>query len=57
VAEWLVGSAGLGRLFRESSVLFKLEEAWGAIVIAIIVSVGAYLMAETLERRARGRWT
>ena len=57
VAEWLVGTSGLGQLFRESRALLKPERAWGAIIVAIVVSVVAYLLAYRLELNGRERWS
>jgi ABC-type nitrate/sulfonate/bicarbonate transport system permease component len=57
VAEWLVGTSGLGELFRESRALLQPERAWGAIVVAIAVSVAAYLLAYSAELRGRERWS
>jgi ABC-type nitrate/sulfonate/bicarbonate transport system permease component len=57
VAEWLVGTSGLGQLFRESRALLEPERAWGAIIVAIAVSVTAYLLAYRLELNGRERWS
>jgi NitT/TauT family transport system permease protein len=57
VAEWLVGTSGLGELFRESRALLQPQRAWGAIVVAVVVSVAAYLAAYRVELRVRERWS
>jgi NitT/TauT family transport system permease protein len=57
VAEWLVGTSGLGALFRESRALLQPARAWGAIIVGVIVSVAAYLTAYRAELRGRERWS
>jgi ABC-type nitrate/sulfonate/bicarbonate transport system permease component len=57
VAEWLVGTSGLGDVFREARALIQPERAWGAIVVAVVVSVGTYLAAYAIELRGRDRWS
>jgi sulfonate transport system permease protein len=57
VAEWLVGTSGLGALYREALDLLQPDRSWGAIVIGIVVSVAAYLGAYAFELRGRERWS
>jgi NitT/TauT family transport system permease protein len=57
VAEWLVGTEGLGALFRESRALLQPARAWGAIIVGVVVSVAAYLAAYRAELRGRERWS
>jgi sulfonate transport system permease protein len=57
VAEWLVGTSGLGALYRESRALLQPDQAWGAIVVGVIVSVAAYLVAYRAELVGRERWS
>jgi NitT/TauT family transport system permease protein len=57
VAEWLVGTSGLGALFRESRALLQPDRAWGAIIVGVIVSVAAYLLAYRAEVIGRERWS
>jgi ABC-type nitrate/sulfonate/bicarbonate transport system permease component len=57
VAEWLVGTSGLGQLFRESRALLQLPRAWGAIAVGVVVSVIAYLAAYRAELWGRERWS
>jgi NitT/TauT family transport system permease protein len=57
VAEWLVGTSGLGKLFRESRALLQPQRAWGAIVVSVVVSVAAYLVAYRAELWGRERWS
>jgi len=57
VAEWLVGTSGLGELFRESRALLQLPRAWGAIAVGVVVSVIAYLAAYRAELWGRERWS
>lgn len=56
-AEWLIGTSGLGHTFSESRVRLETEAAWGAILVAIVLSVMSYLAAELLDRRVRPRFT
>jgi ABC-type nitrate/sulfonate/bicarbonate transport system permease component len=57
VAEWLVGTSGLGELFRESRALLQPQRAWGAIAVGVVVSVAAYLLAYRAELWGRERWS
>jgi sulfonate transport system permease protein len=57
VAEWLVGTSGLGELFRESRALLQPQRAWGAIAVGVAVSVAAYLIAYRAELWGRERWS
>jgi NitT/TauT family transport system permease protein len=56
-AEWLIGTSGLGHAFSESRVRLATEAAWAAIILAIVCSIVAYLLAESLERRIRPKFT
>jgi ABC-type nitrate/sulfonate/bicarbonate transport system permease component len=56
-AEWLVGTRGLGHTFSESRVRLQTEAAWAAILLAIVLSVVAYLGAGALEARIRPRFS
>jgi NitT/TauT family transport system permease protein len=56
VAEYLMGTSGLGRLFATSQTTFESAAAWSACVVATFVSVGAYLASRRLERAAHSRF-
>jgi NitT/TauT family transport system permease protein len=56
VAEFLMGTSGLGELFAATRADFKMDRAIGASLIAMTLSVTIYLVAAALERRVRARW-
>jgi sulfonate transport system permease protein len=56
-AEWLMGTSGLGHTFSESRALLQPERAWGAIVVAVVLSVCAFLGAGWIEKQGRERWS
>jgi NitT/TauT family transport system permease protein len=56
VAEYLMGTSGLGRLFATSESRFDTAAAWAACLVATTVSVAAYAASRRLERAARGRF-
>lgn len=56
VAEFLAGTNGLGRLFSDARVRFETERAWGAAVIATVVSVACFQLALRAERWGRRRF-
>jgi NitT/TauT family transport system permease protein len=49
VAEYLMGTSGLGRLFAVAQSTFDTERAWAACVVATAVSVAAFLATRRLE--------
>lgn len=55
VAEYLMGTTGLGRLFATSESRFDTASAWAACVVATVVSVTAFLTARRLETAFRAR--
>jgi ABC-type nitrate/sulfonate/bicarbonate transport system permease component len=57
VAEFLMGTSGLGELLAQTRADFRMDRAIGASLVAIALSVSAYLAAAALERRVRERWT
>jgi sulfonate transport system permease protein len=56
-AEWLLGRGGLGRVFSEKRVVLDTGGAWAAVVVSIVLSVLAYAVASTAERRWAQRWS
>lgn len=56
VAEYLMGTTGLGRLFATSESRFDTAAAWAACVVATVVSVSAFFACIRLERAARVRF-
>lgn len=57
VAEYLLGTRGLGDVFMDASLHKETEQVWAVAVIATTLSVAAYLLASRLERWTRARWT
>jgi NitT/TauT family transport system permease protein len=57
VAEFLVGTRGLGFLLERSRGLFMPERAWGVALLITALAVGAYLAASRVERHSLERWT
>ena len=55
-AEWLIGQNGLGHLFSQNRVLLETQAAWGAIVVAIALSVVTYRLAEKVGTVVEERW-
>jgi ABC-type nitrate/sulfonate/bicarbonate transport system permease component len=57
VAEFLMGTSGLGRLFATAESAFASAAAWSACLVATLVSVAAYLACRRLETVARERFS
>lgn len=56
VAEYLMGTAGLGFLFGETKADFNMERAFGATAVATAVSMTFFVAAMAAERRVKERW-
>ncbi len=57
VAEFLMGTSGLGYLFAKTKSDFQTEQAFGASAVATVISATAFLLAGLVERRVRERYT
>jgi NitT/TauT family transport system permease protein len=57
IAEFLMGTNGLGYLFAVTKQEFLTERAFGTSVIATVISLIAFLATSYLERRVRARFT
>lgn len=57
VAEFLMGTGGLGYVFNVARGELDLSQALGASAIAAMISIACFSAATALERRARARWT
>jgi ABC-type nitrate/sulfonate/bicarbonate transport system permease component len=57
VAEFLMGTSGLGNLFHAAKDELNMERALGASAIATLVSVIAFLLAAAAEQHVNRRWT
>lgn len=56
VAEFLMGTTGLGYLFAKTKSNFQTEQAFGVSIVATVISAAAYLGAGWVERRVRDRY-
>lgn len=56
VAEFLMGTGGLGHLFHAARTDLAMERALGASAVATVVSVLGFLAASRVERAAREGW-
>lgn len=56
VAEFLMGTSGLGYLFRVSATNFDTAQAFGTSVIATAISVLCFTAATTAETKVTQRW-
>ena len=56
VAEFLMGTTGLGYLFAKTKSDFQTEQAFGASAVATVISATAFLLAGLVERRVRERY-
>ncbi|HEY6980242.1 ABC transporter permease [Reyranella sp.] len=57
VAEFLMGTSGLGYLFAKTKSDFQTEQAFGASAVATAISAAAFLLAGRVERWARERYS
>ncbi len=56
VSEYLMQTGGLGNLFALTSQAFATERAWGASLVAMVLSVALYSAAGAIEVRVRERY-
>jgi ABC-type nitrate/sulfonate/bicarbonate transport system permease component len=57
IGEYLMGQSGLGHMFAQSFQMFDTPQAWGASLVIVALSVVAYGVSSSIERRTRPRWT
>jgi NitT/TauT family transport system permease protein len=57
VAEFLMGTTGLGYLFAKTKADFQTEQAFGASLVATVISASAFLAAGWVEKKVRERYT
>jgi ABC-type nitrate/sulfonate/bicarbonate transport system permease component len=57
VAEFLMGTSGLGYLFAKTKADFQTEQAFGVSAVATIISASAFLAAGWVEKRVRERYS
>ncbi len=56
VAEFLMGTEGLGYLFVRTRSELDMARSWGAALVATVLSVSAFVLAARLEEWGRERW-
>ena len=56
IAEFLMGTSGLGYLFAKTNDEFQTEQAFGTSIVATAISVAAFLLASFVERRVRSHF-
>lgn len=57
VAEFLMGTGGLGYVFNVARGDLDMSHALGASAIAAVISIACFFAATALERKARERWS
>lgn len=57
VAEFLMGTEGLGYLFAKTKSEFQTEQAFGVSAVATIISAAAFLGAGWVEKKVREKYT
>ncbi|NIZ10582.1 ABC transporter permease [Pseudooceanicola sp. HF7] len=57
VAEFLMGTSGLGYMFRQSAADFQTDRAFGTSVVATAISVLCFTLATLAEKRVNARWS
>ncbi len=57
IAEFLMGTSGLGYLFAKTNDEFQTEQAFGTSIVATAISVAAFLLASFIERRVRSHFS
>ncbi|MDE0150325.1 MAG: ABC transporter permease subunit [Rhodospirillaceae bacterium] len=57
IAEFLMGTSGLGYLFAKTNDEFQTEQAFGTSIVATAISVAAFLLASFVERRVRAHFS
>ena len=57
VAEFLMGTTGLGYLFAKTKSDFQTEQAFGASLVATVISATAFLAAGWVEKKVRERYS
>jgi ABC-type nitrate/sulfonate/bicarbonate transport system permease component len=56
VAEFLMGTTGLGYLFAKTKADFQTEQAFGASLVATVISAAAFLAAGWVEKKVREKY-
>jgi ABC-type nitrate/sulfonate/bicarbonate transport system permease component len=53
ISEYLMQTGGLGNMFALTSEAFETERAWGASLVAMVLSVALYTAAGAIETRLK----
>jgi ABC-type nitrate/sulfonate/bicarbonate transport system permease component len=56
LAEFLMGSSGLGQIFHQAKDELDMARALGASVVVAAIAVAVFLLASAAERRVRAHW-
>lgn len=56
LAEFLMGTTGLGYMFRDAAAKFNTDRALGTSLVATIISVAVFALMLGAERRINARW-
>jgi NitT/TauT family transport system permease protein len=57
LAEYLIGTRGLGRLFADSVTFMEPARAWGTALVATVVSAASFVGARAVERWGTARFS
>lgn len=57
IAEFLMGTQGLGHVFQDTAGDLDMLTAWSAAVVATILSVAFFVFAKRVERTGNERWS
>jgi putative hydroxymethylpyrimidine transport system permease protein len=57
LAEYLLGTHGLGKLFADSVTFMDTARAWGTALVATVVSVACFVAARAAERHGTARFS
>jgi NitT/TauT family transport system permease protein len=57
LAEYLLGTHGLGKLFADSITFMDTARAWGTALVATVVSVACFVAARAAERHGTARFS
>ena len=57
IAEFLMGTQGLGHVFQDTVGDLDMLTAWSAAIVATILSVAFFALAKRVERSGNERWT
>jgi len=57
LAEFLMGSSGLGFAFRQAASRFAMERALGTSLVVTVAAILCFVLAQHAERAVRARWS